>query len=368
MLTPRARGAVASVLVDGPQAEAIAQRLFDTASGRPLGTEAIGNIIFGRWRTTGEELVVCRRAPGRLEIHCHGGSAAVRSVVETLVSAGCQSVPWTEWLTIGAADPLTAAASIALAGATTGRTAAILLDQRAGALRTELRELERELRDGRLAQAGARLAMLRGRSRVGMHLVDPFKLVIAGPANAGKSTLANALLGYQRAIVDERPGTTRDLVTAPAAVDGWPVELVDTAGMRAAGDSVEAEGIARARARLETADLVLLVFDSSLDWDAAADELLARSPDAIIIHNKSDLVAGSRSERPPGHAMSAKTAQGLEELLVLIGQRLVPDAPRPGAAVPFLPEHYRWLKEVAEHLSAGSTATAIAVLGQFGVC
>ncbi len=87
--------------------------------------------------------------------------------------------------------------------------------------------------------------------------------MLAGRINVGKSSLLNALAGYARAIVHPAPGTTRDAVAITAAIDGWPVELCDTAGLRAAGDAVERAGIDRARERLAAADLVILVTDRS---------------------------------------------------------------------------------------------------------
>jgi tRNA modification GTPase len=88
-------------------------------------------------------------------------------------------------------------------------------------------------------------------------------VVIAGPPNVGKSSLINALLGYQRAIVFDQPGTTRDVLTATTAIDGWPVELADTAGIREGDDAIETEGVARALAEIRAADLVVEVWDAS---------------------------------------------------------------------------------------------------------
>ena len=89
-------------------------------------------------------------------------------------------------------------------------------------------------------------------------------MVLVGPVNAGKSSLINALVGIRPGDRARHARHYRDVVSATTALDGWPVRLSDTAGFRAAGDEVEREGIARARARMETADLVVLVFDSSL--------------------------------------------------------------------------------------------------------
>ena len=98
---------------------------------------------------------------------------------------------------------------------------------------------------------------------VGLRLIAGWRVVLAGRPNVGKSRLLNALTGYDRAIVDATPGTTRDVVTARTALDGWPVELADTAGLRPSDDPIEASGVALARARQGEADLVLVVLDRS---------------------------------------------------------------------------------------------------------
>ncbi len=102
--------------------------------------------------------------------------------------------------------------------------------------------------------------------------------MLAGRPNVGKSRLLNALAGYDRAIVDPTPGTTRDVVTVPAAFDGWPVELADTAGLRSSLDPIEAEGVALARARQRGADLVVVVLDRSEPLERARPRRLARPP------------------------------------------------------------------------------------------
>ena len=107
------------------------------------------------------------------------------------------------------------------------------------------------------------LEALAARWHVGRHVVEPFRVVIAGAPNVGKSSLANAIAGYQRTIVSPTPGTTRDLVSTALAVEGWPIVLTDTAGLRLAGEDLEGRGIEQARAALAGADVVLWVLDAS---------------------------------------------------------------------------------------------------------
>ena len=98
-----------------------------------------------------------------------------------------------------------------------------------------------------------------------------WRVVIAGPPNVGKSSLINAMAGYERAIVSPLPGTTRDVVTLTTAIDGWPVQLADTAGLRASDDELESAGVKLAGAALAAADLVILVCDATGDLNAASE-------------------------------------------------------------------------------------------------
>src|SRR5262249_42285045 len=134
------------------------------------------------------------------------------------------------------------------------------------------------------------IGQLLNRAPLGAHLTQPWRVVIAGPPNVGKSSLINAILGYERAIVFDQPGTTRDVVTAATALDGWPVELADTAGLPAGVDPLDRAGIERETAQADEADCLLLVFDASQPWTHEHELLIERWPSAIVVHNKHDLV------------------------------------------------------------------------------
>ncbi len=354
ILTPPGRGAIATILVAGPAAIDTVSRLFHPASGKRLAQQPVDRIVFGRWGSTaGEELVVARRGDERIEIHCHGGEAAPAAIVASLIAEGCVSMPWREWLRASSADPIAAAAQIALADAHTERTAAILLDQYTGALGRELGEIERLLASGGpRAEIEARIQQLLDSAPLGLHLTRPWQVVIAGPPNVGKSSIVNALVGYQRAIVFDSPGTTRDVVTASTAVDGWPVEISDTAGLRASCDPLEAAGVELAQNRMATADAIVLVFDLSEPWNREHSELSsevlsaanrAGSAITILVHNKCDLAQPHVHDRPTGLLTSAVTGQGIPDLVHQISRRIVPDLPPPGAAVPFTAEQVAWL-------------------------
>jgi len=181
------------------------------------------------------------------------------------------------------------------------------------------------------------------RADLGLHLKKPWRVVIGGRPNVGKSSLMNALVGYERVIIHPASGTTRDAVAVTTAMDGWPVELCDTAGLRSSGDPLEVAAVERANRQLGEADLVVLVFDESQPWSEADDALLRAWPEALVVHNKSDLAPGG-GRRPPGTATSALRGEGIETLTAEIVRRLVPQPLPPGAAVPFTEDQIERLR------------------------
>jgi tRNA modification GTPase len=168
----------------------------------------------------------------------------------------------------------------------------------------------------RLDDARVQLNALLAAAERGRRLRDGLHAVIVGPPNAGKSSLLNALAGSDRAIVTDVPGTTRDLLQETIRVDGVELTLVDTAGLREAGDAIEREGMRRARAELERADAALVVLDAR---DPGAGRLAVESalfgvPEILWLHNKSDLLPAGVAETPDAIPISAHTGAGLPTL------------------------------------------------------
>ncbi len=356
---------MASLVVQGPGAVQVVSARFQAKNGRPLDATgpdrpAFGHFCFGRG--VAEEVVVCRRDDESVELHCHGGHAAMGHILDTLVQAGARPSTWQHWVARQHTDPLTADARIALAGARTERTAGLLLDQFHGALRRAVEAILRLLAENDRAAAGDRLNRLLCRAELGRHLTKPWRVVLAGPANVGKSSLTNALLGYRRAIVHHAPGTTRDVVSDTTAFDGWPVRLADTAGLRDNRRGLEANGIERAEEQARSADLLLLVFDSSQPWSPADAALADRFPGALVVHNKSDLPPRSVSRRPPGLSTSALLGEGVGELIEAIAGRLVPRPPEVGEAVPLTEAQVASLRAAAESLRGDDLRQAAARL------
>ena len=360
LLTPRGRGAVATVAVGGHGGLSCVAARFAAARGRPLDELPVGRIFFGRWRASdgvGEELVVSRRS-GWVELHCHGGIAASDAIVQDLVHDGCREVSWAEFVWHTAPDPLAAEACVALAHARTDRTAAILMDQWRGALRDAWQQMELAIQTQPRTLAVACLQRLLSRSPVGSHLIEPYRVVLCGPPNVGKSTLINALLGYERSIVFDEPGTTRDVLTAHTALDGWPVELSDTAGLRDEAGGIEAEGIDRTRRQMERADLVIYVADATEPTPPAA---VSQTPDAprLLVRSKMDLFPDQRDGADI--FTSAVTGDGIADLAQAIVRRLVPQPPMPGQAVPFTHRQIDALQAIQQALLAERLPEAVAI-------
>jgi tRNA modification GTPase len=369
LLTPPGRGAVATLLVEGPGAAEAVEALFRAIGGQPLGSLPQDRLLLGHiGGERGEEVVLRRRSPQSIELHCHGGLAAVDMVQRLLAEQGCRPSTWQEWAAQTLADPIQLDALLALAEARTARTAAILLDQYHGSLRRAIEGIRQSLAAGDVPGAREGVEKLLRRANLGRHLTRPWQVVLTGPPNAGKSSLMNALVGYQRAIVDPLAGTTRDVVSATTALDGWPVEFSDTAGVRPSDIPLERGGILLAEAKVSSADLVVLVFDASQAAfsEAGIPAPLERRPDVLVVYNKRDLVADADPRSYPGLLTSALTGEGIGELARNIAAGLVPDAPNPGEAVLFTHPQIERIETLETYLSGGNLAGALALLAQVG--
>ena len=353
--TAPGRGGVAVVRVSGPDAWDVAEKV----TGRRIVEDDAGRFFFSRFRegralrTATERrpsladsgLVLVFKGPHSytgedvVEFHGHGGSVAPRRVLDACFAAGARLArrgEFTERAFLnGKLDLSAAEAVIDLVDARTDRAAADAQARLAGALSQRYESLyaealelsgrlehlldvsEEELPEGTMESIAADIAQLRQRidgllatAHEGRILREGALVVLAGAPNAGKSSLMNALLGSRRAIVSDVAGTTRDTIEEGLDLDGWPVRLVDTAGLRETADVLEAEGVARAESQIAEADLVI-----ALDCDV---------PGAIRIHAKCDLdepAAATSSETAPLR-VSAKTGEGLAALRQRIAERL----------------------------------------------
>jgi tRNA modification GTPase len=368
-LTPPGAGAIATLALRGPQAWALVRQLFQPHSGRtlpevPPDGEA-GRFWLG-WlgehgRGESDEVVLAVKRGGSLpwvEVHCHGGRQVALMLEEVFTSRGAQVCSWQELERRTGEVPGKAEALAALAMAPTVRTAAILLDQYHGAFARAVAEVCACLQQQDREKARVLLDELARFIPVGQHLTDPWRVAILGAPNVGKSSLANRLAGYQRSVVSPIPGTTRDVVTTLLAVDGWPLELVDTAGWREGAEALEKQGIDLARAAAAGADLCLWVLDAAASPQWPAGEL----PGLHYVVNKIDLPPAWDVGTAAGAVrVSALTGDGLPELLEVLSGWLVPDPPPAGAAVPYTARLCERVEE-ARRCFAASGEAALAIL------
>jgi len=206
-----------------------------------------------------------------------------------------------------------------------------------------------------LGARAARESLLRRGARVALY----------GPVNAGKSSLFNALLGEARALVDEEPGTTRDVLEARLELDGMALTLLDTAGLREASGRVEAEGIGRALAAVNGADLALLVTPpGTTDAEAAGWRALAARVEVLAVASKADLGQGTGAL-----GVSARTGTGLDVLRAELSRRLAAGAA--AAALASRDRHVDALRRVGESLEralgAARASTLEVVSGEVGL-
>lgn len=364
-LTSPGRGAIAIVVVWGADVRAVISSLFqpyrrsESQSALEPDRPRVGRL----GDTTGDEVVIVfGNSPEHCEIQCHGGTAAVRAVLGLLRSRGARVVSTPYWLHATQAGRIEAQAEYLLAAASTTRAAGIYLDQANGALRSAVKGIIELCKAQDCARALDRIRPLLSRAIVGIRLGLGFNVVLCGKPNVGKSMLINALVGFERTIVDPTPGTTRDAVTTQTACGGWPVALVDTAGLREATDPIEAAGVNRARERQRKSDLVIVVLDRSAPLDRADTEILAEHAGALVVSNKADLPAAWDAATVGAFRCSALTGEGVDRVVATIAARLVPDPIQPGDAVPFRPAHERVLSRASDHLRRGDATQAATLL------
>lgn len=336
--------------------------------------------------TLDEALVLWFPGPGSfsgedaLELHLHGGRAVVAAVSAALVGLGCRPAEPGEFsrraFLNGRLD-LTRAEGIAdlIAAETEGQRRQALrqaqggladrLDDWQDMLTTLLAHQEASIE---FAEDGipndldvrTRAGMVSLRQDIGKHLHSGHRaerlrsgvrVAIIGPPNVGKSSLLNHLSGSQAAIVSNHPGTTRDVVEVRLDVDGVVVLLADTAGLRRAEDDIEAEGIRRALAQADNADLVLLMNAAGVEDDGYAPD---GSAEVLKIWNKSDLSSG-----PADHlAISISTGAGLAEFMVVLAQKVAHLAGPSDAATMTRPRHRAALLEMDARLAEATIALA----------
>jgi len=359
------------VRLSGPRAIACLALVFRSKVVTPAEMEShrlyLGRLYNSRDELVDEVLAVVMRGPRSytgedvVEVHCHGGAQVQRSTLDLFLESGAKMAAPGEFtqraFLNGRLDLAQAEAVIEVIRARSERASRVAVDQLDGRLSREIYRFSGQIKDA--------LALLEAHidfpdDEVGeldlLALIDPLRLVagqmctlaesfdigrvlregisvlILGRPNVGKSSLMNAILGEARAIVTEVAGTTRDTLEEQLVMAGFPVRLIDAAGVRDTDDLVEREGVRRAREKASSADLVLMVVDGSVplhDEDLLAFEL-CRPDKTLLVINKSDQAQccdTSRLERFKSRvAVSAKYGQGLAVLGDAIVRHLTNDS------------------------------------------
>ena len=358
--------AIGIIRVSGEGCFALCDQVFRAANGRPFPEQPSHKMVFGEMLDA-ESRVIDRglavRFPGphsytgedSAEFHCHGSPVVLQELLSALFAAGARQAKageFTKRAFLNSRLDLTQAEAVVdlidAETASAARNAAAQLD---GGLRRKLEPIQdalldvtsrfyavvdypdediEDIRPEQVAQAldssAAALDRLLATCQRGKVLKSGVRTAIVGRPNAGKSSLLNALAGYDRAIVTDIPGTTRDTVEESVLCGGVLLRLTDTAGIRDTEDAVERLGVERSRKAVEAADLVLAVVDGSVpmtEEDREVLRLAARAPRWIAVFSKCDLldtkarsvgVIGRENAPAASVSLSAVTGEGLERL------------------------------------------------------
>lgn len=367
--TPVGCGGIGIVRVSGPGAQGIADRVFVKLGNGGLDSH---RFYYGRivdpvdGELIDEGMGVLMRAPRSytredvLELHCHGGYLIVQRVLEACLRAGARLSEAGEFtrraFLNGRIDLCQAESIVDLINSRTEMSLAFAQSQREGRLSERLHEITRALRNAlalieafidfpeedldekALEQVGSRVNAAREGLQAlidtfahGKVIRDGISVLLAGKPNVGKSSLLNALALEQRAIVSHIPGTTRDVIEEIINIDGLPVRIIDSAGIRESRDEIEQEGIRRSLEKMALADLVLFMVDGSAPLDSQDRDLLQAIAGKrfVSVVTKSDLpavVAGSELPADvPVVRISSRSGSGIGQLRSAIFNSFVSD-------------------------------------------
>jgi tRNA modification GTPase len=396
--TAAGEAGVSVIRVSGPESLASAEKVFTSSSS----DRKPGSFVHGTVHEPGnpdahidDALMLIFKSPhsytgeDSVEIQCHGGTVCSRRVLESLIKAGVRQAEPGEFtrraFLNGRIDLLQAEAVADLIHAQSDRAADSALRQLEGNVSHWYREIyddivsaassfeasldfpEEELPSSiyeepikKIEAAKERLAEALETWNDGRLLQEGVQVAIAGRPNAGKSSLFNALLGYERAIVTHVAGTTRDTVDDAIVINGVVIHLTDTAGLRESNCHIEAEGISRAQKAVSRSDLTLYVVDASVQHDPdEIDELKQLDPSAtLIVLNKSDLPSGAGSVVPSDMSScrcSCTTGDGIQDLKEQIFSHIEGYTP---SQLNSMNQRHRTL--VTEALEAARKASALA--------
>lgn len=362
LATPPGEGGVAVIRISGNEAISVAEKIFSgPIRSYKTHTAHFGKILDAEGTVVDEVLALVMISPrsytgeDTVEIHCHGGSLVSRKVLDVILKAGARAAQPGEFTfrayLNGKLDLAQAEAVQELIGAKSDLSLQMAKEQLQGKVSHEIRSFQKNLTDtaaileawvdfpeedlefasmeevvAHLEQVKQKMEKLLLTFHNGKIASCGISLCLAGPPNVGKSSLMNALLGKERAIVTEIAGTTRDLLEEEMKLGSLHFRLIDTAGIRATSEIVEKEGIRRSKEAMQKADLILLVLDAASSLCEESKALLKAAPKekTLLIWNKIDMPGSSvePTDFPFNTAISAKMGTGLESLEEQINQMI----------------------------------------------
>ncbi len=381
--TPPGEGAIALIRITGSAASAVIAAIFKSPTAPSPRTATYGRIVDRAGETVDQVVVTTYAGPASYtgedvaEIACHGGILVAARVLQTALEAGATAAGPGEFtqraFLNGKLDLTQAEAVMDLIRAQTPRAARAAAEQLEGRIGTAIHEIRDHLVDliahieahidfpeegidpatgdlllTKLRDGRTKVLQLLATADEGRILREGVRLAICGRPNAGKSSLLNRLLGFERAIVSPTAGTTRDTIEELIALRGIPFRVVDTAGLRETADEIEIQGVERARRAIAGADVVLRVID------AAASEGLddaPAAPDEILVFNKSDLAPATDDVL----RISCATGEGIDRLVAALVARVAPERER-GSLAAINARHQACLQRAADSLGAADAA------------
>ena len=405
--TPHGAGGIGIIRVSGGEAFTVARVVFRPAHGELTEIAPYraryGQVMAADGTVIDDCILLPMRAPhsytgeDTVELQCHGGTVILREVLLRTWGAGARPAAAGEFtkraFLNGRLDLARAEGVMQLIAAKSARSARAARERLAGALSEEITAIRHRLlgaiarieagidfpeddipaasaaalREDMDAALAAVQRLLTG-ANAGRILREGVKTVIVGRPNVGKSSLLNALIGTERAIVTDVPGTTRDVIEEEISIAGIPLRLLDTAGLRAAEDAVEQIGVARTEQHLKDAELVLAVFDSSSALTEEDQELIARlrdmNADTIILCNKEDCarvlsVTDFDGVNAPVLMISAQAGTGLDALRETIAARVqMMEGDLGDGALPNKEREVEALQRAARHLAEAEKTLA----------
>jgi len=350
--TPPGEGAIAVIRVSGPDAIRVAESIFRPRKAGAALTERV--LHFGSFYRDGEKLdeglLAVFAAPrsytgeNMAEIHGHGGALVSSRLYEAVLEAGARAAEPGEFtqraFINGKMDLTQAEAVMDVIRASTPRALKAAQEQLRGRLGDEIEAIRARVlavvahleayidfpEEGIDPHVGAdllrditaiqeRITALLDTAEEGRILREGVRLVLCGAPNAGKSSLLNRLLGFERAIVSAIPGTTRDTIEEFASLHGLPFRITDTAGLRETDDVIEREGVERARRAIENADVIVRVIDATETCDLTGTE------NELVVFNKVDLLSSRDGLPSQALPVSCTTGEGIRSLVDAIVAR-----------------------------------------------